>query len=173
MSSRGLVGPGAEVEVHDAALVRLKPVELYCRERPDVQAVDVARIEQGPAEFLVFRDARTDSQGRQLDTPDIEESICGMATLSFHAPSVTARRIRAAARKRGIPVSRFLRETAERAAAGEPVSGLGRELEKLAIDGMAIAALSRIRSRAADAGLDKMTPTQITAVIKATRRARA
>ena len=96
-----------------------------------------------------------------------------MATLSFHAPAGTARKIRTAARKHGLPLSRFLRETAERAADGAPVSGLGRELEKLAIDSMAIVALDRIRTRAAATGLDKMTPAQITAVIKATRRARA
>jgi len=95
-----------------------------------------------------------------------------MATLSFHASAVTARKIRSAARKRGIPMSRFLRETAEQAAEGEPVSGLGRELEKLAIDGLAFAALARVRSRAAATGLDKMTPRQITALIKATRHAR-
>ena len=96
-----------------------------------------------------------------------------MATLSFHAPSATARRIRTAARKRGIPVSRFLRETAEHASAGEPVSGLGRELERLAIDGMALVSLDRIRARAASAGLDKLPPAQISSVIKAARRARA
>lgn len=70
-------------------------------------------------------------------------------------------------------MSRFLRETVERAADGEPVSGLGRELEKLAIDAMATAALSRIRTRAVASGLDKMTPAQVTAVIKSTRRTRA
>ncbi len=96
-----------------------------------------------------------------------------MATLSFHAPAATARKIRTAARKRGLPMSRFLRETAERAAEGEPVSGLGRELEKLALDAMAIVSLERIRDRAAATGADKMTPAQITAVIKAARRARA
>lgn len=95
-----------------------------------------------------------------------------MATLSFHAPAAVERKIRAAARKRGIPVSRFLCETAERAARDQPVSGLGRELEKLALDGMAVAALTRIRSRAAATGVDQMTPAQITAVIKSTRRAR-
>jgi hypothetical protein len=95
-----------------------------------------------------------------------------MATLSFHAPAATARKIRNAARKRGVPMSRFLRETVERAAEGEPVSGLGRELEKLAIDSMALVSLERIRTRAAASGLDKMTPKQITAVVKATRRAR-
>jgi len=95
-----------------------------------------------------------------------------MATLSFHAPATIERKIRTAARKRGIPMTRFLRETAERAADGEPVSGLGRELEKLAIDSMAIASLARIRSRAKALGLDRMTPAAITAEIKATRRAR-
>ena len=69
-------------------------------------------------------------------------------------------------------MSRFLRETAERAADGEPLSGLGRELEKLAIDSMAIVSLERIRARAAETGADKMTPAKITAVIKAARRAR-
>jgi hypothetical protein len=69
-------------------------------------------------------------------------------------------------------MSRFLRESAEQAANGEPVSGLGRELEKLAIDSMAITSLARIRARAASSGLNKMSPRKITAVIKATRRAR-
>jgi len=69
-------------------------------------------------------------------------------------------------------MSRFLRESAEQAANGEPVSGLGRELEKLAIDSMAIASLARTRARAKAFGLDRMTPVQITAEIKATRRAR-
>jgi hypothetical protein len=78
-----------------------------------------------------------------------------MATLSFHAPAATARKIRAAARKRG-----------------EPLSGLGRELEKLAIDSMALVSLERIRDRAAASGADKMTPAQITNLIKETRRAR-
>lgn len=95
-----------------------------------------------------------------------------MATLSFHTPDTTAKKIRAAARKRGIPVSRFLRETAERAAENEPMTGLGRELEKLAIDALAVAALGRTRARAAATGLDKMTDADITAAIKATRAAR-
>jgi hypothetical protein len=95
-----------------------------------------------------------------------------MATLSFHTPDATAKKIRAAARKRGVPVSRFLRETVERAAQDEPVTGLGRELEKLAIDALALAALGRIRARATAAGADKMTDTAITAVIKAARAAR-
>ena len=95
-----------------------------------------------------------------------------MATLSFHAPAVTARKIRSAARKQGIPMSRFLRQTVERAAEGEPVSGLGRELEKLAIDSMALVSLERTRAKAKALGLDRMAPAEITAEIKAARRER-
>lgn len=95
-----------------------------------------------------------------------------MATLSFHAPVSTDRKIRAAAKKQGVNVSRYLLTIAEQAAAGVPVTGLGRELEKLAIDGMALAAVGRIRARAAMTGADKLTPAQITAAVKAARRAR-
>jgi hypothetical protein len=35
-----------------------------------------------------------------------------MATLSFHAPAPEEKKIRAAARRRGVPVSRFLKEAA-------------------------------------------------------------
>ena len=96
-----------------------------------------------------------------------------MATLSFHAPAATARKIRTAARQRGLPMSRFLRETVEHAADAGPMSGLGRELEKLAIDSLALASLARIRTRAATTGLNTMSPAKITAAIRATRRARA
>ena len=95
-----------------------------------------------------------------------------MPTLSFHAPAPVARAIRAAAKKRGQKVSRFLLASAEAAAAGEPVFGLGRELEKLAIDSMALTALHRSQARAKELGLDKMTPARITAEIKAARRER-
>ena len=95
-----------------------------------------------------------------------------MATLSFHAPLATERKIRAAARRRGVPVSRFLRETAERAAEDAPMSGLGRELEKMAIDGMAQIALARVRGRAKATDLDKLTPGEIDAEVKAARRER-
>ncbi len=95
-----------------------------------------------------------------------------MATLSFHAPDSTDRKIRVAAKKQGVKVSRYLLTVAEQALEGEPVTGLGRELEKLAIDGMALAALGRIRTRAATTGADKLTPAQITATIKAARSAR-
>lgn len=50
-----------------------------------------------------------------------------MRTLSFHAPVAASRKIRAAARRRGQPVSSFLREAAESAAtvdAGNPFGGL-------------------------------------------------
>jgi hypothetical protein len=40
-----------------------------------------------------------------------------MPTLSFRAPELVSRKIRAAARRRGVPVSRFLKEAAEREAA--------------------------------------------------------
>jgi hypothetical protein len=39
-----------------------------------------------------------------------------MLTLSFCAPEPVSRKIRAAARRRGIPVSRFIKEAAEREA---------------------------------------------------------
>lgn len=96
-----------------------------------------------------------------------------MSTLSFHAPATTDRKIRAAAKKQGLKVSRYLLNVASQAAEGEATSGLGRELEKLAIDGMALAAAGRIRTRAAAAGADRMTPAKIKAIVKATRRDRA
>jgi hypothetical protein len=42
-----------------------------------------------------------------------------MTALSFRASDPVARKIRAAARRRGIPVSRFIKEAAEREAAQE------------------------------------------------------
>lgn len=95
-----------------------------------------------------------------------------MATLSFHAPAATDRKIRAAAKKQGMKVSRYLLDIASQATGREPPSALGRELEKLAIDGMALAAVGRVRTRAAATGADYMTPAQITAAVKAARRAR-
>jgi len=38
-----------------------------------------------------------------------------MPTLSFHAPAPLAKKIRAAARRRGVPVSRYLKEAAQTA----------------------------------------------------------
>ncbi|MCC6415215.1 MAG: hypothetical protein IT582_04840 [Opitutaceae bacterium] len=95
-----------------------------------------------------------------------------MPTLSFHAPAPVVRAIRAAAKKRGQKVSRFLLASAETAVTAEPVSGLARELEKLAIDSMALTALHRVQARAKETGLDKMTPREITALIKRSRRER-
>lgn len=94
-----------------------------------------------------------------------------MPTLSFHAPATSSRRIRAAARQRGLPVSRFLRDAAESAAGVSP-GGLGRELERMAIDALGQISLERIRRRAKDTGGDKMTEGQVAALVKATRRAR-
>lgn len=47
-----------------------------------------------------------------------------------------------------------------------------RKLKKLEINRIAIAALAQIRARVAASGLDKITPKQIIAEIKAARRAR-
>lgn len=95
-----------------------------------------------------------------------------MPTLSFHTPPAVAKNIRAAAKKQGMNVSRYLLTVAEQAASGAPSSGLGRELEKLAIDGMALAALGRIRERAASSGADAMSAAEVTAVVKAARAER-
>ncbi len=95
-----------------------------------------------------------------------------MPTLSFHAPTAASRQIRAAARRRKIPVSRFLLAAAEAAASGSPVTGLGRELERMAIEALATTSLTRVRARAKATGLDRLTPTQIIAEIKAARRDR-
>ena len=95
-----------------------------------------------------------------------------MPTLSFHAPAPVARAIHAPARKRGMKVSRFLRESAVAAIAAAPKSGLTREFEKLAIDSLALTALHRVKSRAKAAGLDKLDSRQITAVIRQSRRER-
>ena len=94
-------------------------------------------------------------------------------TTTIRLPAATKRRLATAARARGLSLSRYLVSTAERDAAGTPpATGLGRELEKLAIDGMARLALARVRERAAARGLDKLTPAQIVAEIKAARRDR-
>jgi len=45
-----------------------------------------------------------------------------MPTLSFHAPDPVSRKIRAAAKRRGIPVSRFIKEAAEREAVRDTAS---------------------------------------------------
>ena len=95
-----------------------------------------------------------------------------MPTLSFHAPPNASRKIRAAARKRGVPISRFLRDAAEAAVAGAPTSGLGRELERMAIDGLALVSLAGMRARAKETGADRMTRAQITTIIKASRHER-
>jgi hypothetical protein len=45
-----------------------------------------------------------------------------MPTMSFHAPAVVAKRIRAASKKQGVPVSNFLRTAAEEALKRENAS---------------------------------------------------
>ncbi|HWZ95696.1 MAG TPA: ribbon-helix-helix protein, CopG family [Opitutaceae bacterium] len=51
-----------------------------------------------------------------LDVRKTFRNLKVMPTLSFHAPESVARKIRAAAKRRGIPVSRFIKEAAEREA---------------------------------------------------------
>ena len=51
---------------------------------------------------------------RWLDFARASRNLEVVPTLSFHAPEKLARQVRAAARKRGQPVSRFLKEAAER-----------------------------------------------------------
>ena len=46
--------PGAEQEIDDVAFVRLQPVQLDRRDRPEVQPVDVRRVEQAALELLVL-----------------------------------------------------------------------------------------------------------------------
>jgi hypothetical protein len=48
-----------------------------------------------------------------------------MPTLSFHAPAPVAKKIRAAARRRGIPVSRYLKEAAQTAVTREKGASFG------------------------------------------------
>jgi hypothetical protein len=57
-----------------------------------------------------------------LDAMKIYRNLKVMPTLSFHAPEPVSRKIRAAAKRRGIPVSRFIKEAAEREAARETAS---------------------------------------------------
>jgi hypothetical protein len=92
-----------------------------------------------------------------------------MPTLSFYAPAPAARAIRTAAKKRGLKVSQFLLASAKAAVTGESVSSHTRTL---AIGNRALAALRDSQERARSLGLDKMTPTQIRAIIKASHKAR-
>jgi hypothetical protein len=48
-----------------------------------------------------------------------------MTTLTFRAPDTVSRKIRAAARRRGVPVARFIKEAAEREAAHDDASWRG------------------------------------------------
>lgn len=51
-----------------------------------------------------------------LDARRKSENLPIMTALTFRAPDPVARKIRAAARRRGIPLARFIREAAEREA---------------------------------------------------------
>ena len=54
-----------------------------------------------------------------------------MATLSFHAPPLVEKKIRHAAKRLGVPVSRFLKEAAEKEAIRETAS-FGAAVKKYA-----------------------------------------
>lgn len=69
-------------------------------------------------------------------------------------------------------MAQFLLASAEAAVAAESGPGPIRDPKKLAIDGMAFAALRASQDRARALGLDKMTPAQIRATIKVSRRER-
>jgi len=54
-----------------------------------------------------------------------------MPTVSFHAPVSLVRRIRAASKKQGVPISKFLRAAAEQSVAREAAS-FGKWADKFA-----------------------------------------
>ena len=51
---------------------------------------------------------------RHLTANNLEDSVGGMPTLSFHASAAVDRQIRREARRRGLPVSRVLKEVVDR-----------------------------------------------------------
>src|SRR5687767_2283415 len=54
--------PGPEQEVHDTPLVRLEPVQLDRRHRPQVEPIDVDRVDQRPLELPVVGDRRANER---------------------------------------------------------------------------------------------------------------
>lgn len=70
-----------------------------------------------------------------------------MTTLTFRAPDAVSRKIRAAAKRRGVPVSRFIKEAVEREAAR--ANGAGdyepNDITALAIN-EPVASLTRYRT---------------------------
>ena len=89
-------------------------------------------------------------------------------TATVRMPKATKRRLAAAARQRGLTLSRFLITAGEQAATTLPTTGLGAELERLAIDAMAAVAVGRIRERQKHA----WSEAEIVAEVKAARRER-
>jgi hypothetical protein len=82
------------------------------------------------------------------------------------------RQLTAAARRRGLSLSDYLVITAEKASTDVPLSPLALELERMALRGLGTTALARIRRRAANTGVARMSVRQIDAVVKRSRRTR-
>src|SRR5688572_15797373 len=55
---RRLKRPRPEQKIHDAPLMRLKPVQLHRRNRADVEPVDVTRIQKFTTELGILGDSR-------------------------------------------------------------------------------------------------------------------
>src|SRR5262245_8174296 len=58
-----LIRPRPEEELDDVALVRLTPVELCGRHRPQIEPIDVHGVEEPAAEALVARHRGADERG--------------------------------------------------------------------------------------------------------------
>lgn len=89
-------------------------------------------------------------------------------TATVRMPKATKRRLAAAARRRGLTLSRYLIAAGEQAATTPPSTGLGAELERLAIDAMAEIAVGRLRERQKR----PWSEAEIVAEVKAARRNR-
>jgi hypothetical protein len=58
-----------------------------------------------------------------LDTRYLKVSIETMSTLSFHTDPILEKRIRFAAKKRGMPLSSFIKESVEQSLRGQGLKG--------------------------------------------------
>ena len=80
-----------------------------------VKGITDGKRDQAQLGFLPRATPRDDS----LDARRELENLSLMIALTFRAPDPLARKIRAAARRRGVPLARFIREAAEREATQE------------------------------------------------------
>src|SRR5436190_5619008 len=63
---RRLEGAGTEQELYDIPLVRLQPIQLDCRNRADIQAIDMRGVDQLPLPSAVLRDRAADQSRSDL-----------------------------------------------------------------------------------------------------------